>query len=1089
MRSLVRFGLNQSVLMNILFAATVLFAAVWALPRLPVDRYPNFSFGEVSITVAWPGASAADVERLVAKEIEDAIRGMDDLEYVRSTSQQGQAEINIKFDDDTDYEELYQELRLRVLSRQNRLPVANGEPLTPVFAEVETDQWLPVLQVNLTSADAERPLGRRQLTLLAKELQTRLELLPGVKRIDLWGDEAQQFNVELDPSLLRRHGVTLDEVRSALQAAGTTIPAGSLSTPDGERLVRVDGRWRDADQVLATVVRLDGDGRLLRVADLVDTSATGVRGPDRGIRISIDGKDTVACKVVKTSAADARTIKRAVQAEVEAFRAARPDGAFAVVYALDSTGPIEDSIAVLGSNLVQGFFLVVLVLTFTLGFRASLLGISGMVFAFLGTLMWFKLSGSSLNELSLLGFVIVVGILVDDAIVVLDNIARHREEGKPLERALLDGTSEVFWPVVASVATTMASFLPLLLMTGAVGQFFALVPTAVVAALALSLVESLLMLPSHVRDLDRVLGPPKLRQADGGLGHLTRPGLLGRVARLYDRLLRWCLARPWGAVGITVGLFLLAIAVLVQSAAAPFIGMRPLLRLDFFPSDAAIAEIRVTMPSGTPIEATDERVRAIAAWIAAKGRGEVSSAQGIAGLTIDTTYKPQFGSQYGIIQVEVAGRSERTFADPNRWIEELKPQIQERFAAGTSLITIEAQQGGPPTGLPINVRIAGLDDVQVRRAAGDMLAWLAKASEPGGAMAGAVSLASGLGRTETVIDVEIDPARLARHGLREADAAAFAAGLVDGAYAGELRRTDDEIPVKVRVARSALGDLSTVGDLPMSRLPDGRFLRLSDVGGLALTEEPAELVRRDFVRTVTITGDLAADSPINAFQANQIIGAWFSERQADYPGVVVAFGGEAEATGRTYASLILAFAVSVLVIYTILAMQFRSYVQPVLVMSSIIFSLTGVILVMGAFGFVVNYLGQGLVRPERALFTVNSFIAVVALTGMVVNNAIILIDFINRRKAGGAPILEVLRESGHLRLRAVLLTTTTTIAGLLPTAIGIPSFSLTWSPMATAFVAGLLLSTVLTLLVLPALFLILHRISHGHGDEAPVIRE
>jgi multidrug efflux pump subunit AcrB len=1092
MRSLVRFGLSQSVLMNLLFIATVVFSATWAIPRLPVDRYPNFSFGETTITVQWPGASSDDVERLVIKVLEDAIRGMDDLEFVKSTAIAGQGEIQIKFDDDTDYAALYDELRLRVLSAQNQLPTANGDPLTPIFAKVETDQWLPVIQVGITSADPEKPLGKRQLTILAKELQTRFELLDGVKRVDLWGDEAQQFNIAMDPAALRRTGLTPEQVRTALSTAGSTVPAGSVETPDGERMVRVDGRWRDGQAVLATVVRLDGDGTVVRVADVADMAETGVRGPDRGVRISLNGADTVACKVVKATSADARVVKRALLAEVERFTASRPDGGFAIVYALDSTGPIEDSISVLGSNLLQGFCLVLLVLTFTLGFRASALALGGMAFAFLGTLLWFKFTGASINELSLLGFVIVVGILVDDAVVVLDNITRHREEGKTLDRALVDGTSEVFWPVMASVATTMASFLPLLLMTGSVGQFFALIPTAVTAALVLSLVESLLMLPAHVRDLDRLFGPPRIRLRSGeaaDLGYLHQPGLIGGCARIYDRVFGWCLARPWTTVGLTFGLFLLAIAVLVQSAAAPFIGMKPLLRLEFFPSDASMAEIRVNMPAGTALADTDAKVREIARWIAAKGPGEVASAQGLAGLSIDTTYKPQWGAQYGMIQVELATRANRTIADPNQWIRDLGPEVQRRFAAGTAQLTVVAQAGGPPTGLPINVRIAGIDDAAVRRCAGDLFAWMQGAAADGGALHGAVSLSSGLGRTDAVIAVRFDGERLARHGLREQDAALFTAGLVDGSFVGNLRRSDDEIPVKLRLARSALGDLSKAGDVPLIQLPDGQSLRLGDVGHLELRQEPSELVRRDFVRTVTITGSLADDSAINAFQATAIIRGWMEAHRLDYPGVVVAFGGEAESTGRTYASLIFAFMVSVFVIYTILAMQFRSYLQPLLIMSSIIFSLTGVILVMGIFGFIVAFVGHGWVRPERALFTVNSFIAVVALTGMVVNNAIILIDFINQRRKASNDLMRALRESGHLRLRAVLLTTITTIAGFLPTAIGIPAFNLTWSPMATAFVSGLMLATLLTLLVVPVLYLLLHRLAHGHGEEAPEVAE
>ncbi len=1078
MRSLVRFGLRQTVLMNVVFVATVIFAAIWALPRLPVDRYPNFNFGEATITVRWPGASPQDVERLVVKVLEDAIRGMDDLEYVRSAAIAGQGEINVKFIDDTAYEKLYEELRLRVLAAQNRLPSANGKPLTPIFALVETDQWLPVLQVSVVP-DGATPVARRQLTLLSKELQTRLEGLPGVKRVDLWGDESEQFVVGLDPVALRRHGVSPGEVVAALQSSGISLPGGVLGTAAGERPLRIDGRFQDREAILAVAVRRDGNGGLLRVADLIDAQATGPVSFDGGTRITLDGRDAVACKVLKDPTADARAVKALVEEALGAFRTAHPDGGFRTVISLDSTIPISDSISVLGSNLLQGFALVLIVLTAILGLRAASLSLSGMIFAFLGTLIYFKLTGSSLNELSLLGFVIVVGILVDDAVVVLDNIMRHREEGKPLDRALIDGATEVFWPVVASVATTMASFLPLLMMTGVVGQFFSLVPTAVVVALGLSLIESLLMLPGHVQALDRVLGPPRIRQRsseEAVLGYLKERSLVGTLARRYDGLLTWGLRRPWTSVTLTGVLFLLAIGVLAQSAAAPFIGMRPLLKLEFFPSDASIVEARVTMPVGSTLAQTDATVREISAYVAAKGPGQSAAVQGIAGLTVDSTYKPQWGSQYGMLQIEVAGRETRTFDDPAAWIEGLRKELTDRFQKDGVRLTVQAGQGGPPTGLPVNVRLAGLDDPMVRRAARDLAAWMeGAATDPQHPLRGVVDVAVTGDRRGPILSFQPDRDRLARLGIGEPEAAAFAASLVEGSYTGDLRRSDDDIPVTVRLSRPAMAaDLAVADAVPLRSLPDGQVVRLADVGRLTLTEEPTELIRRDFVRTLTVTALLAADSPINAFQANSIVQRWVAERQASYPGVVLGFGGEAESTGRTYASLGLAFAVSLFAIYTILAMQFRNYVQPLLIMSSIVFSITGVVLVMGVFGALVQA-GGGLVRAERALFTVNSFIAIVALTGMVVNNAIILIDFINNRRAEGRALLEVLRESGHLRLRAVLLTTTTTIAGFLPTAIGIPEFNLTWSPMATAFVAGLMLSTLLTLLVVPVLYLLMER--------------
>lgn len=1076
-RPLIRFGVRQAVLMNLVFVGVILFAWLWAVPNLPVDRYPNFSFGEVTITVPYPGASAGDVERLVTKRLEDAIRGMDDLEFVKSTSIQGQAEIQVKFDDDTDYAALYDELRLRVLTAQNQLPAVNGEPLAPRFEEVETNQWLPVLQVDLFAADPASPLGKRELTLLARELQTRIEQLPGIKRVALWGDEAQQYVVALDPERLRRHGVSLDQVARALQESGISLPAGRLATTAGERLIRVDGRYRTPADVEAVPVRLDGTGAVLTVGDLIEPAESGVRRFDDAIIVTVNGRDSVSCRVVKDRGADARAIKRAVLAEVDRFRAAHADDGFEHVVTMDSTVAIDDSIDVLTWNIVQGTVLVLTIQALFLGLRSAAITISGLAFSVLGTLIWFWATGASLNELSLLGFVIAVGILVDDEVVILDNIQRHRELGKPLHEAAIDGTAEVFWPIVTGTLTNVAGFLPLFLMTGIVGEFFSLIPQAVAVSLLISLVEVMLIAPLHVIDLEKWLGPRR-PGASWGNGLLAPRadgrGAVAAVYRGYDRLVDLLLRRSWIAFAGTGLLFVLAVGVLVESFEGPKIGLKPLVRLEFFPSDAAGAEIRVTLPDGAPLAETDRVIRAISRDLADRGPGVIRSASGIAGLQVDTTYKPVWGPQYGFIMAELAGREQRTFADPARLLVALRDELKQRFEVAGVRVEVQGQSGGPPTGRPVSVRLGGLDERRIAAAAADLKAWLAAESGPGGRMHGIVEVSDDSDRSNVVVSFVPDRRRLAEFGVSEAEAQRFVAALHDGAYVGEYRRTDEDIPLKVRLARTALHDGSALGDVPLRHGADGRSVRYVDLGTVRVAEEPAQIVRRDYVRTVTISAGLAPGT-LNAFAAAAEIRAWFDANAARYPGVVLAFGGEAESTGRSYASLGMAFVVAVFSIYVLLAMQFGSFLQPLLILSNVVFSFTGVVLTMGVFGGLALLLGEGVVRPERALFTVNSFIAIVALTGMVTNNAIVLIDFINTRRREGQPLDEALRESGRLRLRPIVLTTVTTIVGLLPTAIGIPDYNLTWSPMATAFCAGLTMSTILTLLVVPVLYRIFAR--------------
>lgn len=1074
MRSLIRFGLRQAVLMNILFVGVVVFAAAWAIPRLPVDRYPNFSFGEVTVTVPWPGASAEEIERLVTKPLEDSLRGMRDLEFVKATSIRGQSELQVKFVDDTDYEALYQELRLRILTTQNRLPAVNGKPLAPFFAEVETDQWLPVIQAALIGDGSPQAADRRQLLLLAKELRLRLENLDGIKRVDLLGDSAEQYDLVLDPARLRATGTTLAQVADALSAAGIEVPAGRLANDEVERTIRIDGRFRSAGDLDRVVVRVDGAGNALTVGGLVDHGASGPRRIDSAIIVTTNGLDTVICKVVKEPWANAGDIKDLTIAELDRFQKDRAGNGFTVVTGLDTTIPITDSIGVLVWTLAQGALLVVVVLTLFVGLRAATLTVSGMAFAFLGSLLYFKLTGESINELTLLGFVIVVGIVVDDAVVVIDAIVRKREEGLPLERALIEGTSEVAWPVVSSAATTMAAFLPLLMMTGVVGEFFSLIPISVSVALALSLFEALLMLPLHTQDSERLLGPMKLRKTDG-VGHLDDEGLLGRLARIYDRALTWTLHRPWTTLALTALLFFGAIGVLIQSAVAPRLGLSPLLKLEFFPSEASVAEVRVTMPTDTSLEATDALVRRISVDLASRGLDHVTSVTGMTGMMVDSSYKPQWGPGFGYIQVEIAGGTARAFDDPNAYIQALSKEIVERYATPEIRLTMGAQQGGPPTGLPISVRLRGENDAATLAAAHDLKARLIELSQPGQPLEGAIGIGTDADREETVVTFVPDRLRLAEYDLTLAEAQRFVAGLFDGIYVGDLRRSDEDIPVRLRVSRAAIADFSALGDLGVGNGTGigGADVTYADLGTVRASREPATRIRRDFVRTIGVEGGLDPKARITAHDCSREIKAWWDAHGEDYPGVTMTLGGEAESTSRSYASLGFAFLFSLCLIYLILATQFRSYLQPVLIMTTIVFAFTGVTLVMGLLGGIALTLGPNVVRPERALFTVNTFIAVIGLAGMVVNNAIVLIDSINRRLRGGMDLDQALHQATHTRLRAVVMTTVTTIAGMLPTAIGIPAFSLTWSPMATAFIAGLSMATLLTMLVIPTCYRLL----------------
>ena len=1120
MKKLIAASLKQGVLINVVFVGLIICASFFAIPNIPVDRFPNIQFGEAEITTSYPGATPEEVEVLVTEEIEESLRSMNDLEYVRGSSSNGRSTVRIKFIDDTDYDSLYDEMRLRVLSIQNRLPTNNGKPLQPTFNKLDVDEWLPLIQVNLVSVDEKAPLDRRALVLLGEELRNRLSRVEGVKEVNLIGDRPEQFNITIDPKALKRHGVTLEEVTNAVRRSGGTIPGGSVDTPLGERVIRIDSRYRSMTDITNVIVREDGDGRNLTIGELVNIQETGPREISSTVIQSISGYESVGAKVVKLAEASAPDVKTAIEKAVAEFVASYPQPRFDVIYTEDNTIEISDGMGVLAQSLLLSVVLVMLLLFLFLGnrskslntivsalgvgvllillfsdspliatvsigaigaivmftCRAAVLAVSGVAISFLGALLVFWIMGRSLNEITLLGFILISGIIVDDAIIVIENIQRQRESGKSLIQAAIDGTAEVFWPVVSAGLSTMAAFLPLLMMTGSVGDFFSLVPIAVSTALAISLVEALIILPLHVVEAERVLGPDgSLQKESGSHDGLPTSGLIGKIAGIYDRALQRNLRHPYLAVAASIMLFFLAMGALVYSTIAPRYGMKPIVRSEFFPEDLSVLMLTMRGPNGTPLADTDIIAREASTLLREMGEDRIYTVTTFAGMQLDTTYKPSFGNNMAMMMIKLPPRDLRSFGDPRSFLTELREDMVQFAEERSWKAELRAAPTGPPTGLPVNVRISGADESAINRLASDLLTWMEEqATIEGGLLPGVIDLRDGRSDLSELWSFNLDQTQLSKYRISERSVQDFIATATDGIYVGEFRRHDGDIPIRVVLPEQVGQNPDDILSVPMSLNPQGRVVYFDDVGHMELSTIPSSLERRDFERLVTITGDFNESSPLSAQNVVDIVERWYQDHATLYAGAGLSFGGEAESTSKSYNTLYLAFILALVLIYGILAAQFRNYLQPILILSNVFFSFTGVVLVMAVLGIIAQ-LVPGIVQTERTLFTVNSFIAIIGLAGLVVNDAIVLIDFINKRRAEGIPVREAIILASHQRMRPIMLTTLTTIAGLLPMAIGLPEFSVTWGPFATSFIAGLAVATAMTLLIVPCLYLILDR--------------
>lgn len=1028
MQPIVRFTLRQRVLFNLLFAVLII-AGSFALLEVPVERYPEVNFGKVLINVSYPGASPRDVESLVTMRIEEALDGLQEVELIRSSSVRENATILVKFRDDTDYDALYDELRFRVLGMLDELPDA-AEP--PRFELIRTSFWLPVVSVNLVG---ER--SNRSLSLMAEELKVPLSRIPGVVEAELVGEQTREYHVYLDPIKLSNFGISFDEAAAALVDANLVIPAGDYADATGEYVVRVNERFSSREQVVSTVVRRDSDGSFVTIEDLISEAGAAYRDPH--VIISVNGRDAVTLKLLKNGKGNSLDIYRAVQEIVAEHESSFAKQGVELVLTQDSTTYIEENISTLGWNLALGIVLVSLILWYFMGLRNAALVTIGIPFSFMVTMILMQLSGSSLNEITLFSFVLVSGIIVDDAIVVIENIYRHIQNGKPLEESIVKGTAEVLMPVISATLTTVAAFLPMLIMTGAIGEFFALIPKAVTFAIVASLFECLFILPVHYLDY----GPrrkPKGKVSLSEHDNLLLKGVRALTTRTIGFTLRW---RWTSLISVTLA-FVAAVAILVVSIA----GTWPLIRIKFFPDDYSLYYAFVEGPANTTIETIDAKVREIAELIAGDGPAFARSAAGFAGFVISEDYEEKFAHHLGAVMVALPADDERGFSDPLAHLERMRERLQAQFERDGFEIRVRAEKDGPPTGKDVNIRVVGSDERAVKALTAAMFDALASHSVFAQHL---IQLDDGRARPARVYRMEIDEARAHEHGLTSGQATRLAASVLDGRYIGDYRLGDEEVDLKIRIDPKFLTSPQAALGIPAIEHPSGPVY-LRDIVHPVVEIQPGELSRYRGQRSLAITANINPGAPISPAQ----IVAWADEHyraiRDQYPGAALVYGGEFEDTRRSFESLAKAFALAILLIYLILASQFRSYAQPLIILTAVMFSIIGIVL-----GNLVS----------QSLFTINSFIAVVGVTGVVVNDSLVLLDFINRRYRSGTSRAEAIRDGVQVRLRPIVLTTLTTTLGLLPMALGIPSYSVVWGSMASTFVTGLATATLLTLFLVP----------------------
>jgi len=1014
-----------------LLMISLLAMGLLSLRGLQRETFPDFQPREVEIRVPYPGATAEDVEEGICQRIEDAIDGVRFVEEVRSDARDNLGMVTVEMIEGGDWSAFKDEIDTAVAAIDD-FPDQSEEPAVRELHT--TDQVLTVLVAG--------PMTPGDLKLYAEDLKDRMQELPEIRLIDIVGFSDHQLRVELSADALIRHGLSSADVADAIARQGIDLPAGTVEAEDEEVLIRFAEERQTPDR-LGDLVVLEGEtGAEIRVRDLgrvaddfqlsEDKAVLFRAGPSDG---QINPQRAALLRVRKTDSQDTLVVAAAAREFLDRERQARP--AVDIVVTQDISTLVVDRLNLLVKNGVQGMLLVFATMWLFFNLRLSFWVVAALPVSFLGAFFFVPQLGLTINMLTMVGLLLGIGILMDDGIVIAENIAAHRERGAGPLAAAINGVREVSGGVISSFLTTICVLGPLAFLEGNIGRVLRVVPIILLLVLSVSLVEAFLILPHHLaHSLRSERQENRIRRRINQAFELVRRRVLGR---LIDRLLRWRYA--W--LGCVVAMFLMTIAI-------PAGGLLKFQALPELDGDTAVA--RVLMPQGTPLARTEQVVDKLARGLVQVDQ-RLSPQQPAGQRLVKTIYARynenadafESGPHVVTVYADLLTAERRTIE-----LEDLYAAWRREVKAVPDAVAINFSEPGlGPTGRNIQVRVQGQDLHRLRETSLRLKNWLQR-------FRGVDNLTIDLrpGKREYhvrfrpgTLGINLDAARMASQ-LR----AAF-----QGLEAAEIQVGAESYEIEARFDRESR---STISDLLSFRftLADGTQVPLASVATVEETRGWSRIARVDRVRTATLRGDVDSRIANTAAVLGRLETEYLPELQQTQPGVSFELEGEVAETSVTGKSLARGMLIGVIGVFVLLSYQFRSYVEPLIVMSAIPFSLVGVI-----WGHVL--MGYPLTMP--------SMLGFVSLAGVVVNDSILLVLFLKESRRRGKDPAAAAGQASRDRFRAILLTSLTTMAGLIPLTFETSMQAIVLIPLAVSIVFGMFASTILVLLVIPCLYVVL----------------
>ena len=1022
--SIAKFSVRNSVLVNLLMIGLFIFGTL-SLVRMPTELNPNIDFNWIFVTVLYPGAAPTETEALIVDPMEAEIQDVDDISEVQSTAGEGFEFLLIKFEDMS-----REEFRERLTDVKTEIDKVEfpDDAEDPVIEDFGSDDFVPVININMAYT-----LPEDNAQVIADNLEDDLEDIPGIAKVQVSGLAQREIWIEVDPVKMNALGVTFDEIVLSLKLRNLNVPGGNITFGKSEYLIRSLGEYQSIDEVENTLVRSSGPmgkGETIKIRDVAEVND---RREEMNILSRIDQKPAITFSVSKKSDANSIDVIDAVKDIVAGYEQEAADGVeFSATQ--DNSVYIKRVIRVLRNNAVFGMILIITLLYFFLGARNAFLASLGIPISFFITFIFMHASGYSLNGNTLFALVMVLGIIVDDAIIVIENCHRHRLLGFNAVESAVRGTGDVVRPILSSIGTNIAAFLPLILLPGIMGKFMRIIPIAFSLALLASLFEAFFLLPSHYADW--TAGSKVYKRGEKKFFVVLR--------KAYGHLLIKVLRRRY------LLLATLVVVLIVSLGLIPFIGVEM-----FGSEDFDQFAVLIKFPEGTSLKESD---RIMQKFETAAVELEPSQVQDVVVNVGLLQGNEEWLTKKNVAQIlfQLKPAEERDMS-----IDRLMEMMREktRFISGPISVELEKVSGGPPVGKPISVKVQGkyLDSIKSASLA---------LQDSIRAMPGTRDVADNFPPGKQEIRILVDEEKAMLYGFSNQYVAMNVRYAFDGIKATEFRDGDDEIDVIVKYDQKNRSSVEDVLNLRLTN-PSGQTVALGDMVRFEIRPGPTEINRYDQKRTILVTGEI--DESITSLdRVNNRLQNIFPSLEAVFPGVALSIGGQFEEFMETFSDIGSLFVLSLILIFLILGTQFNSYSQPLIILTTVPFALIGAML--------------GLLISGNP-FSIIALYGFVALAGIVVNDAIVMIDFMNkrRREAQVRPIQywRSIVNAGRLRLRPIILTSLTTISGLIPMAFGIGGSSELWSPLANVILFGLLIATFLTLFAIPCLMAVLDDIKRS----------